>query len=302
MVGDLLIPPAQRLPGRFFKDSLLVVASGKGVDGIQAGEERNGGEHHHPGRDHSQPEPESQPPGSRFPLPPGYLPATTLAHPHLPLGAAGSGLAGYGGRVRGVPWWGVLSAAGAPVLLMGGWTVAAALQPGSFSQVADTISALAAYGAADRWVMTAALSGVGACYVVTALALWPAAAAGRLFPGGWRCGDGAGRGEPGDCLAGRLAAAHALGSSWIHCPGRLAAAGRRRGLSAAALLRPAACAGASAVLFALLVWFGVELSTGGGRIGLAERMLAGAQALWPLAVTLACYRSWSRPGHHPAAR
>jgi len=51
----------------------------------------------------------------------------------------------YGGRVRGVPWWGVLSAAGAPVLLVGGWTVAAALQPGSFSQVTSTISALAAY-------------------------------------------------------------------------------------------------------------------------------------------------------------
>ena len=49
----------------------------------------------------------------------------------------------------------VLPAAGAPVLLVGGWTVAAGLQPGSFSQVADTISALAAYGATDRWVITA---------------------------------------------------------------------------------------------------------------------------------------------------
>src|SRR6266536_1028044 len=53
--------------------------------------------------------------------------------------------------VRGVPWWGVLPAAAAPVLLAGGWTVAAALQPGSFNQIADTISALAAHGAADRW-------------------------------------------------------------------------------------------------------------------------------------------------------
>jgi hypothetical protein len=45
----------------------------------------------------------------------------------------------------------------------------------------------------------------------------------------------------------------------------------------------------------LLVWFGVELSVGGGLTGLAERMLAGAQALWPLAVIFTCYRS--RPGH-----
>jgi hypothetical protein len=49
--------------------------------------------------------------------------------------------------VRIVPWWGVVSAAAAPVLLVGGWTLAAGLQPGSFDPVADTISALAAVGA-----------------------------------------------------------------------------------------------------------------------------------------------------------
>jgi len=77
--------------------------------------------------------------------------------------------------VRGVPWWGLVSSAVAPVLLVGGWTVAAGLQPGSFNAVADTISSLAAEGAADRWVMTLALAGVGACHVVTGLALRPAA-------------------------------------------------------------------------------------------------------------------------------
>jgi hypothetical protein len=74
----------------------------------------------------------------------------------------------------------MLSAAVAPVLLIGGWTVAAGLQPGSFNPVADTISALAARNAADRWVMTLALGAVGACYVVTGLALQPAAWPGRL--------------------------------------------------------------------------------------------------------------------------
>jgi len=68
-----------------------------------------------------------------------------------------------------------------PVLMIGGWTVAAALQPGSFDQVTGTISALAGYAATDRWVMTLALAGVGICHVVTALALRPAAA-----PAGWR--------------------------------------------------------------------------------------------------------------------
>jgi hypothetical protein len=65
--------------------------------------------------------------------------------------------------VRGVPWWGLVSSAAAPVLLVGGWTVAAGLQPGSFDAVAATISSLAAVGAADRWVMTLALAVVVAC-------------------------------------------------------------------------------------------------------------------------------------------
>jgi hypothetical protein len=52
--------------------------------------------------------------------------------------------------VRSVPWWGLVSSAAAPVLLVGGWTLAAGLQPGSFDAVAGTISSLAAEGAADR--------------------------------------------------------------------------------------------------------------------------------------------------------
>jgi len=79
-----------------------------------------------------------------------------------------------------LPWWGVLSSAATPVLLVGGWTLAAGLQPGSFNAVASTISSLAARSAADRWVMTLALAGAGACYVVTGLALRPAALPGRL--------------------------------------------------------------------------------------------------------------------------
>jgi len=47
------------------------------------------------------------------------------------------------------------------VLLVAGWTVAAALQPRSFNPVAGTVSALAAVGAADRWVMTLAFAAAG---------------------------------------------------------------------------------------------------------------------------------------------
>ena len=82
--------------------------------------------------------------------------------------------------MRGVPWWGVISSAAAPVLLIGGWTVAAGLQP-RFDPVTGTVSALAAIGATDRWVMSLTFLLVGVCYIVTALALRPARTAGRLI-------------------------------------------------------------------------------------------------------------------------
>jgi hypothetical protein len=66
------------------------------------------------------------------------------------------------------------------VLLSGGWTLAAARQPHGYDAVRDTISALAARGATDRWVMTAALAGLGACHVITATGLRPARGAGRM--------------------------------------------------------------------------------------------------------------------------
>ncbi len=83
--------------------------------------------------------------------------------------------------MRRVPWWGVVSSAAAPVLLVGGWMVAAGLQPRPFDAVSGTVSALAAQGAADRWVMTLAFVIVGACDVMTGLALRPAASPGRLI-------------------------------------------------------------------------------------------------------------------------
>jgi len=189
--------------------------------------------------------------------------------------------------VRVVRWWGVVSSALAPVLLIGGWTLAAALQPRPFNAVASTISSLAAVGAADRWVMTLALLAVGACDVVTGLALRPAALPGRLIliAGG---------------MAGMLVAATpepARGGSVQHAfwatAGFLALAvwpvgARRRGPLVPFGLRPAVAAVATGVLFGLLAWFGAELIMRGALIGLAERVLTGAQAAWPLAVVLTC--------------
>ena len=197
--------------------------------------------------------------------------------------------------MREVPWWGVLSSAAAPVLLVGGWTVAAALQPGSFDQVTGTISALAARGAADRWVMTLAFLGVGACHVVTGLALRPAAAPGRglLMTAGVAtvavAVNPVTNGSRGS-LPHTVAAAVAFASLAIW-----PVLGRSREPDGPWVLRPAVSVAASAALLGLLGSFYVELAAGGGQLGLAERVAAGTQALWPLAVVLGCYQWYCRP-------
>jgi hypothetical membrane protein len=184
----------------------------------------------------------------------------------------------------------VVSSAACPVLLVAGWTVAASLQP-RFDPVADTVSALAAQGATDRWVMTLTFLVAGVCYLVTALALRPARRAGRLillvaavvgmlvavYPE-----------RPGDVypvphivvavigLAGLV-----LWPAWAW----------RRGPAVPWALRPAVAAVVVAVLAALVLWFGIELVLAAGQVGLAERIAGAAQALWPLAVVLSCTKA-----------
>jgi len=189
--------------------------------------------------------------------------------------------------VRGVPWWGVVSSAAAPVLMVAGWTVAAGLQR-SFDPVADTVSALAAPGAADRWVMTLTFVVVGMCYFVTGLGLRPARLPGRLM-------------LMAAAVAGMLVAAnpeHAGNSLPVPhmiwgaagCAVLVAwpAGAWRRGPWVPWGLRPAVSAGATAVLLALMTWFAAELIAGGGQAGLAERIFGAALALWPLTVVASC--------------
>jgi len=193
----------------------------------------------------------------------------------------------YGKHVRDVPWWGVVSSSAAPVLLVSGWTIAAGLQP-RFDPVADTVSALAAQGATDRWVMTLTFLVVGCCYVVTALALRPAAPTGRLILlAGALVGMlvAANPERPGDLYPiGHIITASAGLAGLIAWP----AGAWRRGPAVPWGLRPAAAAAAVAVLFALVAWFGTELILGFAQVGLAERVAGVAQALWPLAVVLSC--------------
>lgn len=184
-----------------------------------------------------------------------------------------------------MPWWGVVSSAASPVLLIGGWTVAATMQPPSFNPVADTVSALAALGATDRWLMSLVFVVVGACDVATGVALRLAAPAGRLI-------------LIAGAVAGMLVAAspeHAGSGSVSHAVwAALGFAGLaawplgawRRGPSVPWGLRREVCFCAVAVQLILLVWFVAELVSGAGQVGLAERVVGAAQALWPLTVVL----------------
>ena len=60
-------------------------------------------------------------------------------------------------RIVGHPRSAVLSALTAAIALVGGWTWAAATQPGGFDQARESISALAASATPHRWIMTSAL-------------------------------------------------------------------------------------------------------------------------------------------------
>ncbi|WP_431912398.1 DUF998 domain-containing protein [Micromonospora carbonacea] len=223
--------------------------------------------------------------------------------------------------MRVVPPWALLSAGAAPVFLVGGWLLGAARQPGRFDQVSGTISALAAVGATDRWIMTLGLVGLGLCHCVTAAGLRPLAAGGRalLALGGVATLAVAAFPLPADggSTPHALAAAVAFGALalWPALapagppPSRarsgIGGAGPRPGHPGGDALRPAlgdagrrarstpdryagggrvAWAALAAGLLTPVAWFVIELAAGGDRIGLAERVAAGAEALCPLLV------------------
>ena len=166
----------------------------------------------------------------------------------------------------------IASSALAPVALIGGWTWAAARQPAGFDPWRDTISALAADGATDRWIMTGGLAGLGMCHLITAAGLPEIGPAGRatLAAGG----------------------ATALGVALLpqpnagHIPVATASFVALAVWPAVSTLRPRwAALATTALLGALVGWLTVAIKTD-DLVGLSERVAAGAEALAPLAVVL----------------
>ncbi|MET3805940.1 putative membrane protein [Nakamurella sp. UYEF19] len=166
----------------------------------------------------------------------------------------------------------VVSAAVAPVALIGGWIWAAARQPPGYDPISQTISALAARDATERWIMTAGLALLGLCHLVTAGGLTDAGRWGRalLAIGGAATVVVACLPQPASGHVQAAGVGFVALTLWplvSRVPGHVVRI-------------------AVVVLFtAVLIWFATQLG-GGSALGLSERILAGAQALWPLVVTL----------------
>lgn len=204
----------------------------------------------------------------------------------------------------GVARWVLAPAVAAPVAMIGGWTLAAALQDG-FDPVRETISALAATDATQPWVMTAGLAATGVAHVLTAVGLRPVPVPARVLHAVGGLATLAVAALPVDVASHAHGVAAGIGFgalalwpalAWRRArPAVLSPAVPRAAVPPSAVLGPAAGVGAAVVLTGLLVLFVVELQgltpDGGAATGLTERLVAGAQALWPLVVVLALRRA-----------
>jgi len=192
--------------------------------------------------------------------------------------------------LKTIPWWAVAAASAAPVLLIGGFLVATALQPGAYNPVRDTISDLARPGATDSWVMTSALAGLALCYLLAAFGLRPAGRVGRvlLAVGGVATLLIAVYREPryGYSLAHELAV---IAAALTCCTWPVFASHRRQ---PAPLLTPTPSFVAAAVCLGLAAWYALE--SHGALLGLSERCAAAAPPLWLFAVVVTTRRALAR--------
>jgi len=190
------------------------------------------------------------------------------------------------------------SAVLSPVVITGGWLVADALQPPSYSPLRSTVSGLAGLGGTDRWIMTSALILVGVCYFVTAAGLLSIGATARivLVVAGLSSIGIALSPEPVGGSTPQHLAWTALGAVAIAVWPAFTA---RRVSSLPLILRARGAAVVTAVFLALLGWLVFE-TQGGTVLGLAERLVSSIQVTWPFVAALALRRA-ARPGGRPVA-
>jgi hypothetical protein len=189
-----------------------------------------------------------------------------------------------GGRL--VAGWTVGTALLVPVVLVGGWLVAGALQPDSYSPVRQTMSVLAGHSGTDRWVMTAALVLVGGCQIATGAGL---AGVGRparillILTGVSTLGVAASPEPATGPTPAHLAFAVGCAVTAAVWPVFVA----RRAPARSWILSVYGCGGVTAIFAGLSGWLLIAAQGGGTDLGLLERLTSGVQGLFPLVVVLA---------------
>jgi hypothetical protein len=188
-----------------------------------------------------------------------------------------------------VPWWTVVSAGLSPVLATGGWLIAGAVQPASYSPIRETVSVLAGHAGTDRWIMTGALFLVGGCQLVTAAGLAGVGVPARIVLAvaglcsiGIAVSPEPARGSTPQHLAWTSLGAVAL-AVW---PAFVA----RRAPPRPLILSSYGRAVVTAVFFALLGWLVIE-TQGGSDLGLAERVFLSTETCWPFIVAFALWQT-----------
>ena len=186
---------------------------------------------------------------------------------------------------RPVPGWTVVAAGLAPVLATGGWLVADAVQPTSYSPIGKTVSVLAGHAGTDRWIMTGALFLVGGCQLVTAAGLVGVRVPARivLAVAGLSSIGIAASPEPARGSTPQHLAWTALGAVAIAVWPAFAA---RRAPPRPLILSSYGCAIVTAVFIALLGWLVIE-TQGGSALGLVERLFLSTETCWPFIVAIA---------------
>ena len=188
-------------------------------------------------------------------------------------------------RPRGrVPGWAVVSAGLSPVLATGGWLVAGAVQPASYSPVRKTVSVLAGHAGTDRWIMTGALFLVGGCQLVTAAGLVGVRVSARILlaVAGLSSIGIAASPEPARGSTPQHLAWTSLGAVAIAVWPALVA---RRAPPRPLILSSYGCAVVTAVFIVLLGWLVIE-TQGGSDLGLAERLFLSTETCWPFIVAI----------------
>jgi Protein of unknown function (DUF998) len=184
-----------------------------------------------------------------------------------------------------VPWWTVVSAGLAPVLATGGWLIADAVQPASYSPIRKTVSVLAGHAGTDRWIMTGALFLVGGCQFVTAAGLVGVGVPARILlaVAGLSSIGIALSPEPAHGSTPQHLAWTSLGAVAIAVWPALVA---RRAPPRPLVLSSYGCALVTAVFIVLLGWLVIE-TQGGSDLGLAERLFLSTETCWPFIVAIA---------------